>query len=155
MLVDRDAASVIGHGDRAVGVDAGDDRIAIATERFVDRVVDDFANQVVHATLAGAADVHARSLANRFEALEDLNGAGVVAAGGFGFLGSSGSRHVGVSPLARKIERRRRLRELDESRLPLAEAIDEEEHAGGGSPGGDNSLEQNGQNETGQAAEHA
>ena len=55
-------------------VDAG----AVAGHRLVDGVVDDLPDQVVQALQAGGADVHARALADRVEALEDLDVLGVV-----------------------------------------------------------------------------
>ena len=51
---------------------------AVAGERFVDRVVDDFVDEVVQSALGRRADVHARALANRLEALEYLDVARVV-----------------------------------------------------------------------------
>ena len=68
---DRDAAAVVGDGDRVVGVDRDVDRRREAGERLVDGVVDDLVDEVVQAALAGRADVHARAQADRLEALED------------------------------------------------------------------------------------
>ena len=77
--VDRNAAAVVDDADRAVGVDRHDDVIAIAGQRLVDRIVDDLEHHVVQAgAVVGIADVHARALAHRVEALEDLDAAGVV-----------------------------------------------------------------------------
>ena len=50
-----------------------DDRVAVAAERFVDRVVDDFADEVVQTALIGAADIHARPAADGFEPFEHLD----------------------------------------------------------------------------------
>ena len=80
--VDRDAAAVVDDGDRAVGVDGDLDAVAVAGQRLVDGVVDDLVDQVVQAVDVGVADVHARPLADRLQALEDLDvGAGVVGRG--------------------------------------------------------------------------
>ncbi len=79
--VDRDAATVVGDLDAAVGEDRHLDAVAVAGQRLVDGVVHDLPHQVVQAALAGGADVHARALAHRLEALEDLDRAGVVGAG--------------------------------------------------------------------------
>ena len=57
------------------------DPVAVAGQRLVDGVVHDLPHQVVQAALAGGADVHAGALADRLEALEDLDRAGVVGAG--------------------------------------------------------------------------
>ena len=62
---DRDAAPVVGDGDRTVGVQGHDDRVAIAGQRLVDRIVDDLVDHVVQAgTVIGIADIHARPLAH-------------------------------------------------------------------------------------------
>ena len=62
---DRDAAAVVGDGDRAVGVQGHDDRVAIAGQRLVDRIVDDLVDHVVQArAVIGVADIHARPLAH-------------------------------------------------------------------------------------------
>ncbi len=74
-----DAAAVVDHRNRVVGVDRDDDLVAVAGERFVDRVVDDLEHHVVQAgAVGGVADVHPRALANRLEALEDLDRGRVV-----------------------------------------------------------------------------
>ena len=78
---DRNAAPVIGDGHRVVGVDDHVDAGAVTGERLVDGVVDDLVDQVVQATNAGRADVHARSLANGLEPLEDGDVGRVVAGG--------------------------------------------------------------------------
>ncbi len=78
--VDGDAAAVVGDADTAV-VEQGDlDPVAVAGQRLVDRVVHDLPHQVVQAALTGRADVHARTLADRLETLEDLDRGRVVLA---------------------------------------------------------------------------
>ena len=62
--VDGDAAAVVGDGDRAVGVDGHLDDVGVAGHDLVDRVVDDFAHQVVQAAEVAVADVHAGALAD-------------------------------------------------------------------------------------------
>ena len=54
------------------------DRVAVAGQRLVDRVVHDLPDQVVQAALAGRADVHAGPLADRLEALQDGDRRGAV-----------------------------------------------------------------------------
>ena len=68
--VHRDAAAVIDHPDPAVGEQRDLDRVAEAGERLVDGVVHDLLDEVVQATLAGRADVHAGTLADRLQTLE-------------------------------------------------------------------------------------
>ena len=70
MDIDRNAAAVVDHRDRFVRVDRDADFLAVAGERFVDGVVDDFENHVVEAgAVIGVADVHSGPLSDRFEAL--------------------------------------------------------------------------------------
>ena len=54
-------------------------RLAVAGRGLVDGVVDELPHEVEQAVVAGAADVHAGALADGVEALEDLDGVGVVA----------------------------------------------------------------------------
>ena len=77
---DRDAAAVVGDGARAVGVQRHRDRVAIAGERLVDRVVDDLVNHVMQAgAVIGVADIHPRPLAHRVEPAQHLDRLLVVA----------------------------------------------------------------------------
>ena len=76
--VGRDAAAVVLDPDRTVRGEGQHDPVAVAGQGLVDPVVHDLPDQVVQAALAGRADVHARSLADRLEPLEDLDGRGVV-----------------------------------------------------------------------------
>ena len=69
--VHGDAAAVVGDRDGVVRVDRDLDVVALAGERLVDRVVHDLVDQVMEPADAGRADVHARALAHRLEALED------------------------------------------------------------------------------------
>ena len=82
--VDRNAAAVVAHRHRAVGVEDDFDRGGVAGQRFVDGVVDDFVDHVMQAgAVIGVADIHARPLAHgveplqhpdRFRAIFDGNG---------------------------------------------------------------------------------
>ena len=72
MLVDRYAAAVVCNRDRrAVLMQRDDDVRGIAVHRLVDRVVENLPDEMVEAGAANAADVHARALADGFEAFED------------------------------------------------------------------------------------
>ena len=75
---DRDPAAVVGDRDRVVGMDRHGDRRAAAGQRLVDRVVDDLVDEMVQAALARGADVHAGTLADGLEALQDGDVLGVV-----------------------------------------------------------------------------
>src|SRR6185437_7039962 len=78
MTVDRDAAAVVVHGDGIVGVDGNVDRVTVAGERLVDRVVHHLVYQVVQPVLAGRPDVHAGALAHRIQSFQDLDRVGLV-----------------------------------------------------------------------------
>src|SRR3546814_17019315 len=59
--VDRDAAAVVRHRDRAVAVPGDPDRVAPAGQRLVHGVVDHLVHHVLQAGAAvGVADIHAR-----------------------------------------------------------------------------------------------
>ncbi len=76
--VHGDAAAVVHDGDGVVDVDRDVDGVAEPGERLVDRVVDDFVDEVVKAGRAGGPDVHRGPLAHRLEALEHLDLVGAV-----------------------------------------------------------------------------
>ena len=70
--VDRDAATVVAHGDGAVGVEHDLDRGGVAGQRLVDGVVDDLVDHVMQAgAVIGVADIHAGPLAHGIEALQN------------------------------------------------------------------------------------
>ena len=95
--VDRDAAAVVAHLDRAVGVQDHVDAVAVAAQRLVDGVVDDLPQAVHEAAGVGRPDVHARALADRLEALEDRQVPGGVVPGGTDPAG--GARALGMGGL--------------------------------------------------------
>src|SRR5688572_33298501 len=71
MFVDRNAAAVVGDGDRAaVRVQRDNDVRSEAVHGFVDRVVENLPDQVVQAGRADAADVHAGPLTYRLQPFE-------------------------------------------------------------------------------------
>ncbi len=78
LLVGRDAAAVVVHLGRAVGVQRDLDAVRGARQRLVDAVVDDLPQAVHEPAGVGRADVHARPLAHRLEPLEDEEVCGVV-----------------------------------------------------------------------------
>jgi len=82
----RRSGAVAGAPYAAVGEQGDLDPGRVTRHRLVDRVVDDFPDQVVQAALAGGPDVHAGTLADGFEPLEDVDGrrAVVVLLGGHG-----------------------------------------------------------------------
>ena len=78
-LRDRDAAAVVDDGHRVVGMDRHRDRVAVAGQRLVHRVVHNLIDKVVQPAHTGRADVHARTLADGLEALENRDVLGVIA----------------------------------------------------------------------------
>ncbi|SCU73284.1 conserved hypothetical protein [Cupriavidus necator] len=75
----RDAAAVVDNGDRVVAVDGDLDLGAVAGQRFVDGVVQHLEDKVVQAgAVGGITDIHARALAYRLQAFQDLDRRGSV-----------------------------------------------------------------------------
>ena len=98
LLVDRDAAAVVVHLGGAVRVQDDVDAAAEAAERLVHRVVDDLPHAVHQPAGVGGADVHARSLADRLEPLEDEQVVGVVRVVDRGSSGGAGWHVVSSGP---------------------------------------------------------
>ena len=91
-VVHGNAAAVVDDRDRIVDVNRDLDLVGVSGQRFVDRVVDDFVDQVVQSHLAGRADVHRRTQADGFHAFQNFDGIGgviAVAVGGRSFSVSS------------------------------------------------------------------
>ena len=80
MLVDGDAARLVGDGAGAVGVERDVDVGAVAGHELVDAVVDDLIDAVVVALLEGVANVHGGAHPDGLQALQVLDLAGVVVA---------------------------------------------------------------------------
>ena len=80
MHVHGDAAPVVRHGERAVGIDLHVDERAVPRERLVDRVVHHLVDEMVVASFARVADVHGGALAHGLHAFQHLNVGGVVIA---------------------------------------------------------------------------
>ena len=71
--VHGDAAAVVGDGDGVAGIDGHGDIGAVARQGLVDGVIHNFVHQVMKSRLTGRADVHARALAHRLQALQNLD----------------------------------------------------------------------------------
>ena len=77
--VGRNAATVVPHRDRAVGMDPHADKVGVTGQRLVNAVVDDLIDHVMQArAIVRVANIHARSLSHGFQAFENLNGIGAV-----------------------------------------------------------------------------
>ena len=103
VLVDRNAAAVVDDGDRAVDVNRDVDLIAEAGQRLVDRVVDDFVDEMMQSGRPGRPDVHRRPQADGFEAFENLDLVGGIV------------RHIGGGSMA--VVARRRIAYLRDIRF--------------------------------------
>ncbi len=84
VLIDRNAATVVGDCDRSVNVNRDVDFVAESGQRLVDRVVDDFVDEVMQPRRSRRADVHRRPFPDGFEALEYLDFVGAVIAAAVG-----------------------------------------------------------------------
>ena len=72
--VDGHAPAVVADGDRFAGVEHHVDLVAVASQRLVDRIVDQLLHHVVEAgPVVGVAYVHARALADRVETAQHLD----------------------------------------------------------------------------------
>ena len=70
MDIHRDAASVVRHGHRFIGMDGDHDAVAVAGQGLVDRVVDDLEHHVVQPRpVIGVPDVHSGAFAHRIKTL--------------------------------------------------------------------------------------
>ncbi len=88
MRIDRNAAAIVGDGQKSVGAQFHLDERGMAGQRLVHRIVDDFGEQMVQRLLVGAADIHARPAPHRLQAFEDFDVARGIA--GFGAGGARG-----------------------------------------------------------------
>jgi len=88
--IHRDTASVIPNRNRTILVNGHDDGITVPGEGFVNRVIDDFIDQVMQSSDANIADVHGGAFANSFQSFEDLNIGSSVLLLGWGFSHKNG-----------------------------------------------------------------
>jgi hypothetical protein len=86
MLVDRNPAALVDHGAAVVGVKGYRDRITVAGEGLVDRVVHDLVDEVMEAPGSGRADIHSRPLPDGLETFENRDVLCPVGILGGGFL---------------------------------------------------------------------
>ena len=77
--IHRNAPPIVRDGDEAFGVELDLDPAGMAGDGLVHGIVQHFGEQMVIGALIRAADIHARTFADRFEALEDLDILGGIA----------------------------------------------------------------------------
>ena len=76
--VHRNAAAVINHRDRVVEVNHHFNRVAITCQRFIDRIINNFVNQVMESQLAGRSDVHRGPFAHGFATFKNGDSRSVI-----------------------------------------------------------------------------
>ena len=104
-LVDAggDAAAIILDADGAIGVQGDDDLVAMAGQRFVDRIVRHFEHHMVQAAaIVGIADIHAGPLAHGVQPFQHLDAVGaiIILVGNLGFVAHAQS--IGNAPVKLK-----------------------------------------------------
>ena len=73
MRINRNAAAIVPHREPVVRFQRNLDEAGVTRHRLVHRVVQDLGGQMVQRVLVGAADIHARAAANRFETFQNLD----------------------------------------------------------------------------------
>src|SRR5262249_29654067 len=79
MRIDRNAATIVTHGDGAVGGELELDARRVPGDRLVHRIVHDLGDEVMEGPLVSAADIHAGAAPHRLQPLENLDILGRVA----------------------------------------------------------------------------
>ena len=70
MDINRNASSVVPHRDAAVYMNVYVNLVAVTGEMFVNRIIENFENQVMQTALIRVSDVHARPLPDGFQPFE-------------------------------------------------------------------------------------
>ena len=82
MRIDRDAAAVIGDGQKSIGAQFHLDEGGVSRQRLVHRIIDDFGEQMMQRLFVGAADIHAGTPAYRLQSFQHLDvGRGIAGLG--------------------------------------------------------------------------
>ncbi len=110
----RDAAAIVAHGARTVGVERHLTALRVTSQNLVDGVVDDLVNHVMQArAVVGVADVHAGALADGVEALQHLDAVFAVVLWRRSLLGALRAHETA------DLERRKSSRQVDSTnRVP-------------------------------------
>ena len=80
VLLYRDAATVVFYRHAAIFIDHDGYMVAGSRERLIDRVVDDFVDEVMKRLDVRSAHVHTRAPTDGFQTFQDLDVLGGVAA---------------------------------------------------------------------------
>ena len=73
MLVNRNAATIVADGQRAIGRQMHCDPAGVASDRFIHRVVEHFGKQVMQGPLICAANIHAGTPPHGLQTFQHLN----------------------------------------------------------------------------------
>src|SRR5690606_27324722 len=86
MLIDRNAAAVVGDRQAIAFIERHFDALGMARDGFVHRIVEHLGGQMVKRALVHPTDVHAGTPSDRLEPFEDLDRAGIVVSAASGQL---------------------------------------------------------------------
>ena len=74
MQINRNTAAIVGHRDRPVSIQLDLDNIAMARQRLVNRIVDNFIDHMMQPRpIIGIADIHARAFTHRVKPAQHLD----------------------------------------------------------------------------------
>ena len=76
--IDRNTAPVVDDRDAVIDVNFDLNGIAMAGQRFIDGVVDNFEDKMMQSALASVADIHAGTFAHRFQAFQNFDVFGAI-----------------------------------------------------------------------------
>ena len=79
MRVDRNAAAVVSHGQPSLRIEMNVDPRGVSGDRLIDAVVEHFSKEMMIGPFVRTPDIHARTLADRLQPLEDLDILGGIA----------------------------------------------------------------------------
>src|SRR6185437_2451899 len=82
MDANRNPAPIVDDGYAVIVVDLDEDAVAITGQSFIDRVIDDFINQMMQPARIGRSDVHPRTRADVLDIVEHADLTFIVIARG-------------------------------------------------------------------------
>ena len=88
MHIHWNTAAIIDDRDAVIRMDRDIHLIAVASQRLIDRVIDDLIDQMMQTALRRTADIHTRTLADGLEALQNLDLSGTIITFDSGNLGT-------------------------------------------------------------------
>ena len=84
--IHRNTTAIVGNGDGIAGIDGDGDMLTVARQRLIDGIVHNFVHQMVQTRGGGGADIHTGTLADSFQALQNLDLGTAVFLGNLGFF---------------------------------------------------------------------